>query len=105
MTRDWFDAHHDRDRAVARGSKDVFMNIHTTLGLIERYVSDWCGPEARWRAIRVRLGAPNYPGDTMTLSGVVQSSDLTTGSVTVAFRGRNALGDHASGTAELMLPV
>ena len=105
MTRDWFDAHHDRDRAVARGSKDVFMNIHTSLGLVERYVSDWCGPEAHWRAIRVRLGAPNYPGDTMTLSGSVQSSDRSTGSVTVAFRGRNALGDHASGTAELVLPV
>jgi len=41
----------------------------------------------------------------MTLSGSVQSSDRSTGSVTVAFRGRNALGDHASGTAELVLPV
>jgi uncharacterized protein len=104
MTRDWFDAHHDRDMAHARGSKDVFMNIHTTLGLVQRYVSDWAGPEARWRALRVRLGAPNYPGDTMTLSGTVQAADPATGSATVAFRGRNGLGDHASGTAELLLP-
>jgi hypothetical protein len=35
----------------------------------------------------------------------VQSVERSTGSVTVAFRGRNALGDHASGTAELALPV
>jgi uncharacterized OB-fold protein len=103
MTRDWFDAHHDRDMAVERGSKDVFMNIHTTLGLIQRYVADWAGPEARWKAIRVRLGAPNYPHDTMTLSGTVQAVDEASGSVTVAFRGRNGLGDHASGTAELIL--
>jgi hypothetical protein len=102
MTRDWFDAHHDRDMAVERGSKDVFMNIHTTLGLIQRYVADWAGPEAQWKAIRVRLGAPNYPHDTMTMSGTVRAVDQASGSVTVAFRGRNGLGDHASGTAELV---
>jgi hypothetical protein len=89
--------------AVQRGSKDVFMNIHTTLGLIQRYVADWAGPEAQWKAIRVRLGAPNYPNDTMTMSGAVQAVDGATGSATVAFRGRNGLGDHASGTAELIL--
>ena len=80
------------------------MNIHTTLGLIQRYISDWAGPEARWTAIRVRLGAPNYPHDAMTMSGSVQAVSAGTGAVTVAFRGRNSLGDHASGTAELILP-
>jgi uncharacterized OB-fold protein/acyl dehydratase len=104
MTRDYFDGHHDRDMAVKRGSKDVFMNIHTTLGLVERYVADWAGPEAVWRALRVRLGAPNYPNDTMTMSGVVRDVDAAAGAVTVAFRGTNELGDHVSGTAELLLP-
>jgi hypothetical protein len=80
------------------------MNIHTTLGLVERYVSDWAGPEAIWRALRVRLGAPNYPYDTMTMSGVVQDVETAVGTVTVAFRGTNQLGDHVSGTAELLLP-
>ncbi len=104
MTRDWFDAHHDRDMAIERGSKDVFMNIHTTIGLVQRYVSDWAGPEAQWKAVRVRLGAPNYPGDTMTLRGSVQAIDAATGAATVAFRGSNSLGDHATGTVELVLP-
>jgi uncharacterized OB-fold protein len=104
MTRDYFDGHHDRDMAIQRGSQDVFMNIHTTLGLVERYVSDWAGPEAVWRALRVRLGAPNYPYDTMTMSGDVRTVDAATGAVTVAFRGTNRLGDHVSGTAELLLP-
>ena len=49
---------------IQRGSKDIFMNINTSLGLIQRYVTDWAGPEAVWRALRVRLGAPNYPYDT-----------------------------------------
>ena len=57
------------------------MNIHTTLGLIQRYVADWAGPEAHWKAIRVRLGAPNYPHDTMTMSGAVHAVDEATGSV------------------------
>jgi uncharacterized OB-fold protein/acyl dehydratase len=105
MTRDWFDAHHDRDQAIERGSQDVFMNIHTTIGLVQRYVSDWAGPEAQWKAVRVRLGAPNYPGDTMTLRGSVQAADPSTGAVTVGFRGSNSLGDHATGTAELVLPT
>jgi len=104
MTRDWFDAHHDRDMALQRGSPDVFMNIHTTVGLVQRYVSDWAGPEAQWTAIRVRLGAPNYPGDTMTMRGTVQAADPSTGAVTIGFRGSNSLGDHATGTAELVLP-
>jgi len=104
MTRDYFDSHHDRDMAVRRGSKDIFMNIHTTLGLTERYVADWAGPEAIWRSLRVRLGAPNYPYDTMTMSGSVASVDRARGVVTVAFRGANSLGDHVSGTAQLVLP-
>jgi len=34
----------------------------------------------------------------------VQAVDAGTGAVTVAFRGSNGLGDHATGTAELVLP-
>ena len=65
---------------------------------------DWAGPEAAWRALRVRLGAPNYPYDTMTMSGLVDDVDAERGIVTIAFRGTNQLGDHVSGTAELALP-
>ena len=103
-TRDYQEVHHDRDLAVARGSKDLFMNINTTLGLTERYVTDWAGPEALVRALRVRLGAPNYPGDTMTFSGAVQAADATTGEVTVAFEALNSLGAHATGTVDFVLP-
>jgi acyl dehydratase len=104
MTLDYFDAHHDRDMAVQRGSKDIFMNIHTALGLVQRYVSDWAGPDAVWRNLRARLGAPNYPGDTMAMSGNVISVDAGSGVTTVAYRGMNSLGAHVTGTAELVLP-
>ena len=57
-TRDFQDVHHDRDRAVQRGSKDIFVNILTTTGLVQRFVTDWAGPQAVVRKVAIRLGAP-----------------------------------------------
>ena len=103
-TRDFATVHHDRDIALRAGSNDIFMNIHTTLGLTQRYLTDCLGPETLFRNVRVRLGAPNYPGDTMTMTGTVTRVDRATGDVTVGFRGFNQLGNHAVGTADLVLP-
>ena len=102
-SRDYQDVHHDPDLAVERGSKDVFMNILTSNGLAERYVVDWAGPAARVRRIRIRLGAPNYPGDTMVLTGEVTAVDGPR--VDVAVRGENSLGTHLSGTVTVELPA
>ena len=101
-SRDYQDVHHDAELARQRGSKDVFMNILTTNGWVGRYVTDWAGPEALLRSVDIRLGAPNYPGDTMVMSGAVTAK--SDGVVTVAVRGENQLGDHVSGRVELVLP-
>ena len=101
-SRDFQDVHHDRELAIARGSKDIFMNILTTNGYVGRFVTDWAGPEARLRCIDIRLGAPNYPGDELRMTGRVES--VEGGGVTVAVRGANSLGDHVSGTVEVELP-
>ncbi len=74
-TRDFQDVHHDRDKAVARGSQDIFVNILTSTGLVQRYVTDWAGPEAIVRQIAIRLGVPCYAGDTLTFSGQVTAGD------------------------------
>jgi uncharacterized protein len=103
-TRDFQDVHHDRDLANQRGSKDIFLNINTSVGLMSRYVDDWTGPEAIVTATRVRLGAPAYPYDAMTFTGEVTEADAATGRVVVRVRARNSLGDHVSGTVELLLP-
>ena len=101
-SRDYQDVHHDRDLAIERGSRDIFMNILTTNGYVGRYVTDWAGPEALLANVEIRLGAPNYPGDTMKITGhVKQKQD---GKVTVEIRGANDLGDHVTGTVELTLP-
>ena len=101
-SRDYQDVHHDAALARQRGSQDIFMNILTTNGWVGRYVTDWAGPEALLRCVDIRLGAPNYPGDTMVLSGTVAAKQG--GVVTVAVRGANRLGDHVTGHVELALP-
>ena len=68
-SRDYQDVHHDPALAVERGSRDIFMNILTSNAMVERYVKGWAGPAVRISRLKVRLGAPNYPGDTMTLTG------------------------------------
>jgi acyl dehydratase len=101
-TRDYQDVHHDRDLAQQKGSKDIFMNILTTNGFVGRFITDWAGPEALLQSVSIRLGAPNYPYDKMTMTGRVASKDG--GVVTVEVRGANSLGDHVTGTVKLCLP-
>ena len=55
-TRDFQDVHHDRDLAQAKGSKDIFVNILTDTGLVQRYITDWAGPSALIKSIGLRLG-------------------------------------------------
>lgn len=107
-SRDFEPVHHDHVIAQERGSADLFMNILTSNGLVGRYVTDWAGPGARLRSIQIRLGVPNYPGDTMRLTGeVVEASGPEDGGgrrATVAVRAANELGDHASGRIEVEWP-
>ena len=104
-SRDYQDVHHDPDLAKQRGSPDIFMNILTTNGFVGRYVTDWTGPEARIRKLDIRLGAPNYPGDTMTLEGEVTAKDEIAGTVEISLCGRNRLGDHVTGKVLVVLPT
>ena len=101
-SRDYQDVHHDRDLAVERGSRDIFMNILTTNGWVGRFVTDWAGPEALLRKVDIRLGAPNYPGDTMRMRGRVKEKG--DGVVVVEVSGANDLGHHVTGTVSLALP-
>lgn len=101
-SRDYQDVHHDPGLAHERGSKDIFMNILTSNAMVERFVKEWAGPSVRIRRLKVRLGAPNYPGDTMTLTGSV--TDVDGEVVTLDVRGDNSIGTHVSGSVVVELP-
>jgi acyl dehydratase len=97
-TRDFQDVHHDRDLAVERGSKDIFLNILTTTGLVQRYVGEWArsaiGPGFLICSCRLRLGAPAYPYDTVRFTGTVTA--VEDGEVTIEVLGAVSLGTHVT---------
>ncbi|GAA1220423.1 MaoC family dehydratase [Prauserella alba] len=98
-TRDFQDVHHDRDAAVERGSRDIFLNILTDTGLVQRFVTDWAGPDALVRSVDLRLGVPCYAGDELTFTGRV--AEVDGGEVTVAVSGVDSLGQHVSATVRI----
>ncbi|HKA14497.1 MAG TPA: MaoC family dehydratase [Myxococcota bacterium] len=106
-SRDFMPAHHDPDFARAQGAPHMFMNILTTNGYVARFVTDWAGPEARLCNIKIRLGAPAIPGKPLRFSGRVEkvSEDRGERVIEVAVRAANDLGDHATGTVLLGLPL
>ncbi|MEU9185414.1 MaoC family dehydratase [Streptomyces sp. NPDC048484] len=101
-SRDYQDVHHDAELARQKGSPDIFMNILTTNGLVGRYITDQFGPGAVLRRVAIRLGAPNYPGDTMVLTGVVE--DVQGDTATVRVVGANGIGRHVTGTVTVTAP-
>jgi acyl dehydratase len=102
-SRDYQDVHHDKAAAQALGSPDIFMNILTTNGLVGRYVTDWAGSAARLKKVAIRLGAPNFPGDCMTLAGEVVAVDTSAGFLEVQLKGSNSLGEHVTASVQLTL--
>ncbi|OPX11666.1 MaoC family dehydratase [Mycobacterium sp. AT1] len=100
-TRDYQDVHHDRDKAQAKGSKDIFVNILTDTGLVERFITDWAGPNARIKSIGLRLGVPWYAYDTVTFSGEVTA--VVDDVITLKIVGANSLGDHVIANATLVM--
>ncbi len=106
-SRDFMPAHHDPEFAKAQGAPDMFMNILTTSGYVARFITDWAGPEAMIRKIAIRLGAPAVPGQPLRFTGhVTQTSNEGDECVIeVAIRAANELGDHATGTVVVSLPL
>lgn len=104
-SQDYTPVHHDKKAAQAAGMQDVFMNILTTNGLVSRFVTDWAGPDARVTKLAVKLGTPNLPGDTMTLTGSVTARDPETFAVDVEVTGKNGWGSHVTGSVRVVLPA
>ncbi|HEU5454171.1 MAG TPA: beta-hydroxyacyl-ACP dehydratase, partial [Nocardioides sp.] len=94
-TRDFQDVHHDRDLAQSYGSQDIFVNILTTNGLVQRYVTDWAGHDVQVHSIAIRLGAPAYPGDELVFTGSV--SEAEGDRVVIDVVGTVSIGAHVTG--------
>lgn len=93
-SQDFEDVHHDPGKAAERGTPDIFMSINSTNGFVDRYVTDWSGPHSRLTCVSLRLGVPNFPGDTMRFTGEVRGIDGD--AVTLTVVGRNSRGVHVT---------
>ncbi|WP_110206867.1 MaoC/PaaZ C-terminal domain-containing protein [Nocardioides daejeonensis] len=102
-SQDFEDVHHDPGKAQGRGTPDIFMSINSTNGFIDRYVTDWAGPNGQIRKVSLRLGVPNFPGDVMTMTGevvAVRQAEAPGGADEVEIKvvGRNSQGPHVTAT-------
>ena len=106
-SRDFMPAHHEKEYAIAQGAPHIFLNIMTSNGLVARYLTDWAGPEAILRSLKVRLGVPAIAGHVLTFTGTVESlrTEGDEGIVEVALEASTALGAHVTGTATVSLPA
>ena len=102
-SQDFEDVHHDPDAARRGGSPDIFISINTSNGVLGRYVTDWAGPAARLRSVKLRLGMPLHPGDVLHLAGEILSRDA--GGTTVKVIGSHARGAHLTATVSVDLPT
>lgn len=98
-SQDFEDVHHDPGKAQERGTPDIFMSINATNGFLNRYVTDWAGPDARILRTGLRLGVPAFPGDVLRFTGEV--TDITDGRTTLKVNGANERGVHVA--AEIVL--
>ena len=103
-SQDFTPVHHDLGAAKASGMQDVFMNILTTNGLCEKFVTDWAGANALVRKVAIKLGTPNVPGETMKMTGTVLERNDADQTVVVELAGKNTWGNHVTGTITLALP-
>ncbi len=98
--------HHDAAAARQRGTPDIFMNILTTNGYVQRFVNDWLGVQGRIRSVRIRLGVPNFAGDTLRFTGIVRAKreEQSERSIEIEVSGRNSLGEHVNAAVVVSLP-
>lgn len=96
-TRDFEDVHLQPAGARARGMKDVYINIMTSLGLAQRWIEGDHGENIVISDMDLHLLAPAYPGDEL---GFTSQRSSPGQSVEFAMQLRQSL--HARGVAQIL---
>lgn len=75
-SRDWQPQHHDTHWAVERVKvKDIFLNTPNQAGWIERYLTDWTGPNGRLAKLRFKMKRSICAGDALRFDATVTDVD------------------------------
>lgn len=71
-TRDFSPQHSNPEYAKARSkTRDVFVNTQFNMGMVSRLATDWAGPTATVRRIKIKMLENVCAGDDMILTGRV----------------------------------
>jgi acyl dehydratase len=74
-SRDWQPQHHDTHWAVERVKvKDIFLNTPNQAGWIERYLTDWTGPNGRLGKVRFKMKKSVCTGDVLRFDATVTAT-------------------------------
>ena len=79
-TRDFSPQHSNPEYARNRsGTRDVFVNTQFNMGMVSRLVTDWAGPSATVRRVKIRMRENVCAGDDMIVTGRVLRKYLQDG--------------------------
>ncbi len=71
-TRDFSPQHSNRDYAQGKSkTKDMFVNTQFNMGMVSRLITDWAGPDAFIRRLKIAMRGNVCAGDDMILDGKV----------------------------------
>lgn len=107
-TWDYFPGHHNPEYARAQGQPDIYVSTNFFHGFVDRFVTDWGGPETFILRRRLRMVASVHPGDTMRADGKVvrhYHSDEGAGLVDIDIRISTARGLCVPASITARLPL
>jgi acyl dehydratase len=58
----------------------------------------------RIKKVAIKLGAPNFAGDTLHICGQVIAVDPANATAELRLSGRNSVGEHVAATVTVILP-
>ena len=97
--------HHNRERALEGGLKDIIFNTRSYEMLFEAMLRRWIGLDGRIRKMGpFRMGGSTYPDDVVTAKAKVTGKPEA-GRVTVEVVALNNRGEAARGEAQVELPA
>ena len=102
-TRDYQPIHHDRDAAIRGGTKDIYLNILAAVGLVQRSIETWYGPNIKIESLNLRLLSQCYPGDCLTFKNISSTSSAD-GRIEIKVRGDLRKGVFADATVVVHKP-
>lgn len=78
--RDFQPMHHDRDFAQQKSkTRDMFVGTWFYMGLFNRFITDWAGPEAWFSKLKFKMRQPVCPGDELKVEGKVTNKRVENG--------------------------